>query len=372
MTGFCAVYSSDERGRPAAACVSAVNAGAAVATNPGDRRANPSRSEALDARLRDLSFQLQGEHHAVAKRSNKDRPEARKLTEAGITMIGLAGLFLVLPALLDKSPLGQALGSLRAIAGWALLLGVAFLAVGLLASKKATEARNAAGARVPSNARDASAPVRQVDPEFVGPPAPGNHGDMMSPTRSPARPIEWNRTVFEVIEWRRFEAVVERLFQQAGFETKSQSHGADEGVDVWLYSRHQPGEPVGLVQCKHWQGKKVGVDKVRELRGVMAAKNVKRGQFATSSTFTLDAVTFARESGINLLDARGLLDLINKRTPEQQAELLAVALDGDYWRPTCVNCGVKMVDRLPRGGHSPFWGCTNFPRCRTTLPIRGA
>ena len=50
--------------------------------------------------------------------------------------------------------------------------------------------------------------------------------------------------MFDVIECRGFEAVVERLFQQAGFETKSQSHGACDGVDVWLYSRNQPGEPV--------------------------------------------------------------------------------------------------------------------------------
>ncbi|WP_269632134.1 restriction endonuclease [Pelomonas sp. BJYL3] len=37
-----------------------------------------------------------------------------------------------------------------------------------------------------------------------------------------------------MIEWRRFEAVVEALFKQVGFETKSQSHGADGGIDIWL------------------------------------------------------------------------------------------------------------------------------------------
>ena len=98
-----------------------------------------------------------------------------------------------------------------------------------------------------------------------------------------AKPISWGQEVFSVIEWRRFEAVVEALFRQAGLETKSQSHGADGGVDVWLYSRQQPGIPVGLVQCKHWQGKQVGVDKIRELRGVMAAQKVERGVFATTS-----------------------------------------------------------------------------------------
>ena len=114
----------------------------------------------------------------------------------------------------------------------------------------------------------------------------------------------------------------------------------------------------------------MGVDKIRELRGVMAARNVKRGQVATTSTFTLDAVAFAGENGVNLLDVGGLLGLIGKRTPDEQAELLAVAQEGDCWRPTCVNCGVKMVDKAPRKGGSAFWDCSNYPRCKTTMPMR--
>ena len=186
----------------------------------------------------------------------------------------------------------------------------------------------------------------------------------------PARPERWSEAVFDVIEWRRFEAVVERMFQQAGFVTRSQSHGADGGVDVWLYTHRHPNTPIGLVQCKHWQGKRVGVDKVRELKGIMAARDVKRGQFATTSTFTDEAVAFANGAGINLLDVTRLLELVAKRTAQQQAELLAVALEGEYWRPTCVNCGTKMVSRQPRSGGPPFWGCSNYPRCKTTLPMR--
>jgi restriction system protein len=174
-----------------------------------------------------------------------------------------------------------------------------------------------------------------------------------------------------VIEWRRFEALVEALFAQAGFETRSQSHGADEGIDVWLHSRSDPGTPVSVVQCKHWQGKRVGVDKVRELRGVMAAKNLSRGQFATTSTFTEDAIAFAKENGINLLDVQGLLALIATRTKVQQDALLAVALEGEYWKPTCVNCGVKMVERTPRKGGAAFWGCASYPKCNTTMARRG-
>ena len=179
----------------------------------------------------------------------------------------------------------------------------------------------------------------------------------------PARPTAWSKAVFDAIEWRRFEAVVEALFQQAGFETKSQSHGADGGIDIWLYSRHQPGEAVSLVQCKHWS-KRVGVDKIRELRGVMAAHKVARAQFAATSGFTPEAEAFARANGINLIDADGLLALIGKRAPEQRHTLLGVALEGDYWRPTCVKCGTKMVERTSRGGNA-LWGCGDYPRCKT-------
>ena len=78
---------------------------------------------------------------------------------------------------------------------------------------------------------------------------------------------------------------------------------------------------------------------------------------------------FARQNGIHLLDGKGLLALIEKRTPEQQQALLAVAFEGDYARPTCASCGVKMVERTNRQTGSPFWGCTNYPRCKSKIAI---
>lgn len=185
------------------------------------------------------------------------------------------------------------------------------------------------------------------------------------------KPTSWGPAVFAVIEWRRFEAVVEALFGQAGFQTKSQSHGPDEGIDVWLYSKNRTdGKAVSIVQCKHWQGKRVGVREVRELLGSMTDKGVSRGQFATTSTFSPDAIAFAESNGIKLHDGAGLLEVIRSRTPEQQRALLDVALEGDYWRPTCVNCGVKLVDRVGKERKS-FWGCLNYPKCRTTMQKRG-
>lgn len=184
--------------------------------------------------------------------------------------------------------------------------------------------------------------------------------------RQPA--THWSPAVFAAIEWRRFEAVCETLFAQAGFQTRSQSHGADGGVDIWLHSTNTQG-PVAVVQCKHWHNKPVGVKEIREFFGVMASHQLKRGTYATTSTYTADAHQFAKDNGINAMDGAALLDLIAKRTPEQQQALLAVAHEGEYWRPTCASCGIKLVERTPANGGTAFWGCCNYPRCKSRLPM---
>lgn len=192
-----------------------------------------------------------------------------------------------------------------------------------------------------------------------------------SPLRRAQRPpaAAWSLQVFDDIEWKRFETLCAELFAQAGFDARTQSYGADGGVDIWLYSRNAVG-PVGIVQCKHWLTKPVGEKEVRELLELMAAEKVSRGTFVTTSRFSDDAEQFARENGIHLLDVQGLLKLIEKRTPEQQQALLRHAYEGEYWRPTCASCGLKMVERTERKGRSAFWGCADHPRCRFTLPMK--
>ena len=39
----------------------------------------------------------------------------------------------------------------------------------------------------------------------------------------------------------------------------------------------------------------------------------------------------------------------------QQAALLQVAYESEYWHSTCTNCGVKMVVRQPKDGGGLFW-----------------
>lgn len=114
------------------------------------------------------------------------------------------------------------------------------------------------------------------------------------------------------------------------------------------------------------------VKELREFFGVMALHQLKRGTYATTSTYTPDAQQFAKSVGINALDGAGLLKLIATRTVEQQQALLEVALEGDYARPTCASCascGVKMVERTPSSAGARFYGCSHYPRCKSRLPM---
>lgn len=289
-------------------------------------------------------------------------------------MMALGGAVTVAPLFLGASPVGRGLAGLIPLGLVMVVGGGLLLWLGQDSPIHGTGASESAPREVSPGARAEPTGLSRFDLDAYDHwrSCKGEDGKNPEPTPVNQRPTSWSVEVFKAIEWRRFEAVLEALFRQAGFQTKSQSHGADEGVDVWLYSSAQPEVAIGLVQCKHWHGKRVGVDKIRELRGVMAAKKVDRGLVATTSTFTEDAAAFARENGIDLLDITRLLELIAKRPPEDQKALLDVALEGDYATPTCVNCGIKMVKRVSGRDGSAFWGCKNFPGCRTTLPMRSA
>jgi restriction system protein len=304
----------------------------------------------------------------MAKQTNAASRAARRREEAAFRLLAAGVIIVIVPLVLRASPLGKAASAILPLGLIVLVVGAFLLFVG--GQPKAGRARAPAHPEyVPTLLTRLDLPEADlVAAQFER----ASEEAKATWRRRPTRPSSWGPGVFRVIEWRRFEAVVEVLFQQAGMETRSQSHGADGGVDIWLYSRQQPGIAVGLVQCKHWASKSVGVEKIRELRGVMAARKVGRGVFATTSAFTADAAQFGRENGIDLLDVERLLALIAKRTPEQQRGLLDVALEGEYWRPTCVSCGVKMVGRTPRKGGDAFWGCAKFPDCRSTLPMRAA
>lgn len=137
----------------------------------------------------------------------------------------------------------------------------------------------------------------------------------------------WSLDVFKAIDAGRFAAVCETWFSWAGFETRLESHRTDEGVDIWLHAPKMPG-PVAIVRCRHWLDKPVGLQEMKEFVQVMASFKSVHGTYTTTSTYTPEALQFAKEHGIDAVDGRGLLRRFQTRTQQRQQALLAIAING--------------------------------------------
>lgn len=214
---------------------------------------------------------------------------------------------------------------------------------------------------------------------------------LLTPLR-PARPKRlahpdadglWSPDVFAAIEWQRFVAVCHRLLEQSGFTlhaaapTKKMGDTAGETGALWLCVRqacrfkHQSNHPsTRLVQCQHNGGQALGVAPLQAFLQQVRAQGLQRGTYVTSGHCSAKARGFAQAHGIYLLDSAGVLELIRRGSTEQQRELLALAFEGEYWRPSCVRCGIKMVEHPATPQHNAYWACADAPRCGQRIPIQ--
>jgi restriction system protein len=119
-----------------------------------------------------------------------------------------------------------------------------------------------------------------------------------------------------------------------------------------------------IVQCKHWPNRRVAVQRVRELLGVVTAEGADRGIFVATGGFMADALEFVVGKPLQLLDGEALVQLAKtageQAAPAEDPETTA----GEML--TCPDCGKAMVRRTalrgPRKG-SQFWGCPSYPAC---------
>jgi restriction system protein len=182
------------------------------------------------------------------------------------------------------------------------------------------------------------------------------------------------------MSWREFEVLVGEGFRLQGYQVvETGGGGADGGVDLVLSRPGKNGAEKFLVQCKQWRAFKVGVDVVRELYGVMAAKGAAGGFVVTSGKFTDDAIAFASGRNVTLVDGPKLHGLIRQaRATTSGPSVQAVqvqemqSLAGSDPERNCPSCSKPMVRRIAKRGANAggeFWGCTGYPVCRGTRSI---
>lgn len=225
--------------------------------------------------------------------------------------------------------------------------------------------------------RHSAAPVLILDPfEKIHPiPESGFHiSQTNTDSRSYAKDCvakqnitDWSLDLLRSLEWKRFEMLCAEYFTVLGKRVDTIPHGADGGLDARVYNKNSDVMEFAI-QCKAWDSM-VGIKPVRELFGVMAHESAGKGIFMTTSKFSSDAKQFAEEhkDKLFLIDGEKLLSMLLILPEEKRRELLALSTEGDYTTPSCPSCGIKMVRRT--GNNSEFWGCRNFPKCRSKLKI---
>jgi restriction system protein len=184
------------------------------------------------------------------------------------------------------------------------------------------------------------------------------------------------------MSWREFEMLVGESFRLQGYQVvETGGGGADGGVDLVLTRRGKNGSEKFLVQCKQWRAFKVGVDVVRELYGVMAARGAAGGFVVTSGRFTNEAETFASGRNVTLVDGPNLHGLIRQakagiQAPPSRAPVAIEPKEAPSVAATqassCPACSKPMVRRIAKRGANAggeFWGCVSYPTCRGTRPI---
>ena len=182
------------------------------------------------------------------------------------------------------------------------------------------------------------------------------------------------------MSWREFEMLVGEGFRMQGYQVvETGGGGADGGIDLVLTRPGKNGGEKFLVQCKQWRAFKVGVDVVRELYGVMAAKGATGGFVVTSGRFTEDAIRFANGRNVTLVDGPKLHGLLRQakagadRSPARPAAGPAVQPSAAPMQvSSCPLCSKPMARRTAKRGANAggeFWGCTGYPACRGTRPI---
>ncbi|MDX2352931.1 restriction endonuclease [Stutzerimonas xanthomarina] len=195
--------------------------------------------------------------------------------------------------------------------------------------------------------------------------------------------VATNENTLESISWHEFELLVGEAFRRKGFTVQETGQGgADGGIDLVLL---KDGEKY-LVQCKQWRRQLVQVNVVRELFGVMAAEGAKGGFVVVSGRFTEDAKAFAQGKNLQLIEGAELNDMIRQsrataarrnsqpttiKTPYQATSVSSDPLvqPRRAAQPSCPTCQAPMVQRVAKRGRdvgNQFWGCSQFPKCRTT------
>jgi restriction system protein len=158
----------------------------------------------------------------------------------------------------------------------------------------------------------------------------------------------------DLIRWLRgmkpdeFEEYIANLFNRFGYKAEKVGGSHDGGIDVII---KKDGE-TGYIQCKKFITREVPVGAVRDFYGAFIGHlSTAKGYFISTNKFTLEAIKFAEDKPIELIDHFKLIKYIKIADKENK----------------CPKCGGLLIERVGKFGK--FYGCSNYPKCDFTKKI---
>ena len=146
-----------------------------------------------------------------------------------------------------------------------------------------------------------------------------------------------------------FEEYIANLFNRLGYQSEKVGGSHDGGIDVII---KKDGE-IGYIQCKRFTTREVPVGAVRDFYGSFVGHlATAKGYFITTNKFTLEAIKFAEDKPIELVDHFKLIKYIKIANKNN----------------TCPQCGSLLIEK--NGKFGKFYGCSNYPKCNFTKNIR--
>lgn len=183
---------------------------------------------------------------------------------------------------------------------------------------------------------------------------------------SVSKPQEWSLELLNQLDWKRKTDLCLGYFSDR-FQCKAGPLAEDGSVEVLLF-KDSTERPAGLVYCRAWGDREITLETLENLSLKMAQGLIARGFCMGYGSYTAEAKEFARTHAMSLIDDAMFLSMLKRLPDERRAELLALAVEGDYAVPTCPECGLKMIARQHE--QARYWGCRAYPRCKGVLAMR--
>ncbi|MEN6325138.1 MAG: restriction endonuclease [Syntrophomonas sp.] len=155
-----------------------------------------------------------------------------------------------------------------------------------------------------------------------------------------------------MLSGRDFEKLISSLLINKGFRSNITRTTGDGGIDIEAYYDGLLFKGKYLVQCKRWKAS-VGEPVVRDFYGAITSEKALKGLLITSSSFTRQAISFAKDKNIELIDRQDLIKLLGDYHSLSKFEVLSDKVMGFLNYPSFDRTTYELLkDRLAAGNES--------------------